>query len=75
MEVKGLNVRGTVVAAPEEEDEVEVAVGGVRFKLDPQRLTPVDGEGEEPSPSPEVSYSLGPMLSTAEMNVRGMRSR
>ena len=73
VEVKGLNVRGTVVAAPEEEDEVEVAVGGVRFKLDPQRLTPVDGEDEEPSPSPEVSYSLGPMLSTAEMNVRGMR--
>ena len=73
VEVKGLNVRGTVVAAPEEEDEVEVAVGGVRFMLDPQRLTPVDGEDEETSPAPEVSYSLGPMLSTAELNVRGMR--
>ena len=75
VEVKGLNVRGTVVAAPEEaEAEVEVAVGGVRFKLDPQRLTPVDaGEREAEQPSAEVVYELGPVLTTTELDLRGQR--
>ena len=73
VEVKGLNVRGRVVAAPEGDEEAEVAIGGVRFKLDPQRLTPVAAEEEEPAPSPDIAYALGPMLTTAELHVRGMR--
>ncbi len=73
VEVKGLNVRGRVVAAPEDDEEAEVAIGGVRFKLDPQRLTPVAAEEEEPAPAPGVAYALGPMLTTAELHVRGMR--
>ena len=73
VEVKGLNVRGRVVAAPEEEDEVEVAVGGVRLKLDPQRLTPVEAQEDESSPPAGVAYDLGPMLTTAELDLRGMR--
>ena len=73
VEVKGLNVRGKVIAAPQDDEEAEVAIGGVRFKLDPQRLIPVEGEEEEPAPSQGVAYELGPMLTTAELDVRGMR--
>jgi DNA mismatch repair protein MutS2 len=73
VEVKGLNVRGKVIAAPEDDEEAEVAIGGVRFKLDPQRLIPVEGEEEEPAPSQGVAYALGPMLTTAELDLRGMR--
>ena len=73
VEVKGLNVQGTVVTAPEGDEEAEVAIGGVRFKLDPQRLTPVQEEEQEPAPPSGVAYALGPMLSTTELHVRGMR--
>ena len=72
VEVEGMNVRGTVVAAPAGEGEVEVAVGGVRLRLDPRRLRPVDAEDEEP-PAPGVAYELGPMLTTTELHLRGMR--
>ena len=72
VEVEGMSVRGTVVAAPAGEGEVEVAVGGVRLRLDPRRLRPVETGDEEP-PAPGVAYALGPMLTTTELHLRGMR--
>ncbi len=74
--VQGLNARGKVVAVPEEGDEVDVAIGSVRFRLDVQRLTLAPEEDEKPMEGAEndVSYELGPILPAAELHIRGMRA-
>lgn len=76
--VGGLNARGKVLAIPEEGDEVDVAIGSVRFRLDIQRLTraPEEEEDEKPqlSADRDVSYKLGPILPAAELHIRGMRA-
>ena len=72
VEVRGLNLQGTVVAMPENGNEVEVAIGDVRFRLDAHRLSPAQ-EREEPGDS-GVRYELGPPLPTSELDLRGSRA-
>ena len=73
VDVRGLNVQGRVIAVPEDGQEIEVAIGSVRFKLDAHRLTPAQRPATEQTPAAGVSYELGPMLPSMELHIRGMR--
>ena len=70
--VKGLNLQGTVAALDEQDREAEVNIGNVRLRVDMRRLSPVQQEKEaEPS---DVRLQLGPTLSSAELDLRGLRA-
>ena len=73
VDVRGLNIHGTVVDLPQGSAEAEVAIGCVRLHLDLGRLSVVEGVEPEPS-QPEVRYDLGPMLPTVELDLRGQRA-
>ena len=77
VDVRGLNVQGTVISIPEHGDEIEVVVGNVHFRLDAHRLTPAepheDRDGEEARP--DIRYELGPLLETVELDLRGARAQ
>ena len=71
--VRGLNVQGTVVSLPDKGGEAEVAIGEVRFSLDVHRLSQAqEAEAREPTDS-GIRYDLGPVLGTAELDLRGWR--
>jgi DNA mismatch repair protein MutS2 len=71
--VRGLNVQGTVVSLPDKGGEAEVAIGEVRFSLDVHRLSQAEeAEAREPHDS-GISYDLGPVLATADLDLRGWR--
>jgi DNA mismatch repair protein MutS2 len=72
--VRGLNVQGTVVSLPDKSGEAEVAIGNVRFSLDANRLSPVSEEAEQEPDDAGVQYELGPLLATAELDLRGWRA-
>jgi DNA mismatch repair protein MutS2 len=74
VEVRGLDVQGTVVAISEQDMEAEVAVGDVRFRLDIHRLSPArEREKREPGGT-EVQYELAPGPPTLELDLRGYRA-
>ena len=74
VDIRGLNIQGTVQSIPTQGGEVEVAVGDVRLRLDAQRLI-LAQEQEASSPDgADVQYSLGPSLSTLELDLRGSRA-
>ena len=73
VEVRGLDLKGTVVSIPGGGDGVEVAVGDVRFSVEPHRLTPVEQDAAEPS-SGEIGFELGPQLTASELDLRGYRA-
>ena len=74
VDIRGLNIQGTVQSIPTQGGEVEVAVGDVRLRLDAQRLI-LAQEQEASSPDgADVQYSLGPSLSTLELDIRGSRA-
>ena len=74
VDVKGLNVQGTVRTLPDQGDEAEVVVGSVRLRIDVRRLSHAL-EPEETSPeAPAVGYDLGPVMSAVELDLRGMRA-
>ena len=73
VDVRGLNVRGTVVSIMRQDNEAEVAVGDVRFRLDMGRLSPAQ-EQDEDGPAPaESPYEARPGPPTAELDLRGLR--
>ena len=73
VDVRGLDAHGKVVDLPQGSAEAEVAIGGVRVRLDIDRLSVV--EGAEPGPTQaEVHYDLGPMLPSVELDLRGQRA-
>lgn len=74
--VRGLNLEGAIASIDLDDREADVMVGDVRFTLDLGRLTLVEGASpvEEPTLSRNVNYDLGPILSTTELHIRGMRA-
>jgi DNA mismatch repair protein MutS2 len=77
VDVRGLNVRGTVVDVPERGGEIEVAIGNVRFRLDSRRLTLSESQGPQDREGgpPDLHFDLGPGLETMELDVRGARAQ
>lgn len=73
VDVRGLNVRGTVVSIMRQDNEAEVAVGDVRFRLEMGRLSPArELDEDEPVPT-EVRYEVRPGSPAAELDLRGSR--
>jgi DNA mismatch repair protein MutS2 len=71
-----LNVQGTVRSLPDQGDEAEVLIGDVRLRIDAGRLSPAEApepEGVESAIS-EIGLDLGPVMSTVELDLRGMRA-
>lgn len=71
--VRGLNVQGTVVSLPDKGGEAEVAIGEVRFSLDVHRLSQAEETEARESHDSAIRYDLGPVLATAELDLRGWR--
>ena len=75
VDIRGLGVRGTVASIGEPGEDVEIAVGGVRLRVDASRLAPSGTDEEEHEPDePGVGYRLGPVLGTMELDLRGYRA-
>ena len=76
VEVSPLGFTGTVTAAPDDAQRVEVLVGSARIRLDASRLHKVAGAPEPPAPG-RVSVRLRadrPVLgSEPELDLRGLR--
>ena len=74
VDVRGLNVQGTLQTLPDQGDEAEVLVGNVRLRIDVHRLSHA-GEPEETEPeAPSVGYDLAPGMSSVELDLRGMHA-
>ena len=70
--LKGLDMVGRVLSLSEDEGEAEVGLGKVRLRIDTGRLKIVDApEQDEPT---AVSVSLGPVLPSADLDIRGFRA-
>ena len=74
VDVRGLNVQGTVESIQDQGGEAEVAVGRMRLRLDVHRLSPAQAQEESSPGDHDVTYSLGPGLSTPELDLRGFRA-
>lgn len=73
--IRGLSLHGRITSLNQVSKEAEVAVGEVKFNLELARLELLEHPEQSvtESPSPRVSYSLGPVLSTTELHIRGKR--
>ena len=70
--LKGLDMVGQVLSVSGDEAEAEVSLGKVRLRIDTGRLKIVDApERDEPT---AVSVSLGPVLSSTDLDIRGFRA-
>ena len=77
VDVQQLGVQGTVRSLPDENGEMEVAVGDVRLRIDIGRVRRVERPDEEADEKPRpsrVTAQLGPMLGTIELDLRGERA-
>ena len=72
VDVRGLNVTGTVRSLPETGDEAEVLIGSVRLRLAMSRLMRVEVSEDVEPESAEIAYDLGPAMATVELDLRGM---
>ena len=72
VQVKGLNLKGTVLSLPEQSDEAEVNIGNVKLRIGLSRLTPIE-QGPEDQPA-EVHVTTSPSLSAMEVDLRGARA-
>jgi len=70
--VRGLNLGGVLVSLPESGGDAEVGIGNVRIQVHPTRLSVIEQQPEQAKA--ELSISIGPMLDSAELDVRGMRA-
>jgi DNA mismatch repair protein MutS2 len=70
--LKGLDMVGRVLSVSEDEGEAEVSLGKVRLRIDTGRLKIVDAP--EPDEPAAVSVSLGPVLASADLDIRGSRA-
>lgn len=70
--VRGLNLGGILVSLPENGSDAEVGIGNVRIQVQPSRLSLIEQQPEQPKA--EISISIGPMLDSKELDIRGMRA-
>ena len=71
--VQGLNLRGTVTSVSEQDGDAEISIGKVRLRMDLNRLSRVDEPPEEEEHA-DVHLELGPMLTSMELDLRGLRA-
>lgn len=77
VDVRGLNLQGTILSLPEQGREADVNVGSVHLRIDLDRLTLVEPEAEAGPPEPRMelgSIKLGPSLTSMELDLRGLRA-
>ncbi len=74
VDVRGMNVSGTVLSLLEGSGEIDVSIGDVRLRLDASRVSPTAGPEHPEDVRTGVGYELGPILSTGEVDVRGSRA-
>ena len=70
--VRGLNLGGMLVSLPENGSDAEVGIGNVRIQVQPSRLSLIEQQPEQPKA--EVSFNIGPMLDSTELDIRGKRA-
>lgn len=70
--VRGLNLGGILVSLPEGGGDAEVGIGNVRIQVQPSRLSLIESQPKKPNA--EVSITIGQMLESTELDVRGMRA-
>ena len=70
--VRGLNLGGMLVSLPENGSDAEVGIGNVRIQVQPSRLSLIEHQPEQPKA--EVSFNIGPMLDSTELDIRGKRA-
>ena len=70
--VRGLNLQGTVASVSEQVREAEVNVGKVHLRMDLSRLSRVE-EVSDTGP-PNIHLDLAPSLSTPDLDLRGLRA-
>lgn len=70
--LKGLDMVGRVLSVSQDEGEAEVSLGKVRLRIDTGRLKVVDAP--ESDETPAVGISLGPVLPSADLDIRGFRA-
>ena len=70
--LKGLDMVGRVLSVSQDEGEAEVSLGKVRLRIDTGRLNVVDAP--ESDEIPAVGISLGPVLPSADLDIRGFRA-
>ena len=73
VDIRGLNLKGTVVTLPEQGNEAEVNIGKVRLRIDLSRLDRIE-ELLEADKTPDIHFELGPSLGTMELDLRGLRA-
>jgi DNA mismatch repair protein MutS2 len=73
VQIRGLNLKGTIASLPEQGHEAEVNVGRVNLKVDLNRILRLDEE-VPPEEQPNVHVDLGPILQTTELDIRGLRT-
>jgi DNA mismatch repair protein MutS2 len=72
VDVRGLNLQGTVASLSDEGREAEVNVGNVQLRIELSRLSRVDQAPD--TATPEVHVELGPSLASMELDLRGLRA-
>ena len=73
VDIRGLNLKGSVVSLPEQGGEAEVNIGKVRLRIDLSRLSRTEETVQE-AEEPKVAFELGPALGTMELDIRGHRA-
>ncbi len=73
VDIRGLNLKGSVVSLPEQGSEAEVNIGKVRLRIDLRRLSRTEETVQEDE-EPGVRFELGPALGTTELDLRGLRA-
>ncbi len=73
VDIRGLNLKGTLVSLPEQGNEAEVNIGKVRLRIDLSRLSRIE-EPLEADKTPDIHIEVGPSLGTMELDLRGLRA-
>lgn len=69
--IEDRNIIGSVVAINEEYKEADIRVGKITFRIGLERLSNINAQDESNVESP-VNISLGPSLTTIELDLRGL---
>jgi DNA mismatch repair protein MutS2 len=74
VDVQGLAKQGTIVDVNLNLDEAEVSVGNIRIRVELHRISRAENRMLEPiSETPDVRAQLGPTLTSADLDIRGLR--
>ncbi len=74
--IRGMNLKGRIIAISSQNEEVEVSIGKVRVNVDLHRLSRVEEEDGEDTGAEDhaVTTDLAPAMDSIELDLRGMRA-